>query len=97
MARNRPCTFHVGLDYPDLFGFWEMNELIVATTCFMLFILMQTIFMGMAVTGTVLYLLQKYKDHRIRGKQDHFLWKIGLITQKGFSLFPPSSAVSFEP
>lgn len=89
-------TFHVGLDYPDLFAFWELNELILAAMCFMLFILLQTILIGIGITSALLYLLQKHKDYRIRGRQDHLLWKIGFITQKGFSAFPPASAVSFE-
>ena len=87
---------NVGLDYPDVIGFWDVNELIIVASCFMLFILMQVVLVGVGVSLIVLYGIYKLKDHSQRGKQDHFLWRIGLITHKGLAYFPPPSATHFE-
>jgi len=85
-----------GLDYPDVFGFWDINELIIVASCFMLFIVMQAVLTGIGVSIVLLYFIYKLKDHCRRGAQDHFLWQIGLITHKGFASFPPPSATRFE-
>lgn len=87
---------YYGIDYPDIFAFWELNDLIIASAILMVFILMQEILLGLFLCALVLYGLHKLKSHHIRGKQDHLLWQIGFISQKGFQTFPPSSAVRFS-
>lgn len=96
MENDSQYIISQGLDYPDIIGFWEINELIIASFFCIVFILMQAIIFGIAVCFIVLYLLQTMKDHYVRGKQDHFLWKIGLLQSKGFEYFPPASATRFE-
>jgi type IV conjugative transfer system protein TraL len=96
MSSERKYIINQGLDYPDIIGFWEINELIIASFFCIIFILMQAIIVGILVCFIVLYFLQSMKDHYVRGKQDHFLWKIGLLQGKGFERFPPASATRFE-
>lgn len=95
-VNNSQYIINQGLDYPDIIGFWEINELIIASFFCIVFILMQAIILGIAICFIVLYFLQTMKDHYVRGKQDHFLWKIGLLQGKGFECFPPASATRFE-
>lgn len=94
--KSQDLIINWGLDFPDIFGFWEMNELIIASVFFMIFILIQEVILGISLCLAALYLMHKLKDHSIRGRQDHFLWKIGFLTKKGFEYFPPASAVWFE-
>lgn len=96
MIDEKQYIINQGLDYPDIIAFWEINELIIAAFFCIVFILMQEIIFGLVVCMGVLYLLQTMKDHYVRGKQEHFLWKIGLLTGKGFEYFPPASATRFE-
>lgn len=96
MPYDRKHIINQGLDYPDIIGFWEVNELMIASFFCIIFILMQAIIFGILVCIMVLYFLQSMKDHYVRGKQDHFLWKIGFLRGKGFEKFPPASATRLE-
>jgi len=87
---------YYGIDYPDIFGFWETGDLIIASAILMTFILIQEIFLGLFLCVWVLYGLHKMKAHHIRGTQDHYLWQLGFLTHKGFEHFPPAAAVRFS-
>ena len=96
MMSSKDRVLHIGLDYPDVIGFWEPNELMIASSSFMLFILVRTVLLGGGVCLLLLYSLPKLKDHHVRGRQDHFLWRIGLLTGKGFEFFPPACVTRFD-
>lgn len=85
-----------GLDYPNQYLFWEMPELLLGLSSFVIFMLLHELLLGLLLMLLNLYVLHKIKSH-VRGSIQHFAWQASFpIRHKGLEFAPPAAVTRFD-
>jgi hypothetical protein len=85
-----------GLDYANQYLFWEMPELLMGLSCFVVFLLLHELLLGIGLMMICLYGSHRFKSP-IRGRLQHLAWYCHLpIAHKGLEFAPPPSVTRFE-
>lgn len=85
-----------GLDYPDVFGFWSVAQLMAVASVLMVFILLQAVLMGVVLAVFLLLRCQTRVGATVRGRWLHQFWRWGGLSQAIWLRWPPAQVTWFD-